>query len=67
MIQGAKAKAGKPQGPQGALEGQAKAKVRFKSYGEEMIEKVVRQSGSSGRVYLPQEWVGKCVRIIRLD
>ena len=45
--------------------GQPKAK--FEVYGEEMIEKEVKQSGNSGRVYLPPEWVGKQVKIIRLD
>lgn len=42
-------------------------KPKFEIYGEEMIEKSVKQSGNSGRVYLPPEWVGKCVKIIRLD
>jgi putative transposon-encoded protein len=42
-------------------------KVKFEVYGEEMIEKVVKQSGNSGRVYLPPEWVGKHVKIIRID
>jgi putative transposon-encoded protein len=42
-------------------------KVKFEVYGEEMIEKEVKQSGNSGRVYLPPEWVGKHVKIIRID
>ncbi len=42
-------------------------KPKFEIYGEEMIEKSVRPSGKSGRVYLPQDWVGKNVKIIRLD
>lgn len=42
-------------------------KSKFELYGEEMIEKVVKQSGNSGRVYLPPEWVGKHVKIIRID
>ena len=42
-------------------------KVKFEVYGEEMIEKEVKQSGNSGRVYLPPEWVGKNVKIIRID
>ncbi|MCB2185049.1 MAG: DUF2080 family transposase-associated protein [Deltaproteobacteria bacterium] len=45
----------------------APVKARFVSYGEEMIEKEVKQSGPSGRIYLPPEWVGKKVKIIRLD
>ena len=40
---------------------------KFEVYGEEMIEKEVKQSGNSGRVYLPPEWVGKSVKIIRID
>jgi putative transposon-encoded protein len=42
-------------------------KSKFEVYGEEMIEKEVKQSGNSGRVYLPPEWVGKYVKIIRID
>jgi putative transposon-encoded protein len=40
---------------------------KFEVWGEEMIEKEVKQSGNSGRVYLPPEWVGKHVKIIRID
>ncbi len=42
-------------------------KVKFEVYGEEMLEKEVKQSGNSGRVYLPPEWIGKNVKIIRID
>jgi putative transposon-encoded protein len=42
-------------------------KAKFEVYGEEMIEKAVKQSGNSGRVYLPPEWVGKHVKIIRIE
>jgi len=42
-------------------------KAKFEVYGEEMIEKEVKQSGNSGRVYLPPGWVGKHVKIIRID
>ncbi len=42
-------------------------KSKFEVWGEEMIEKEVRQSGNSGRVYLPPEWIGKHVKIIRID
>jgi putative transposon-encoded protein len=45
----------------------AKAKVKFEIYGEEMIEKRVKLSGNSGRVYLPPNWVGHKVKIIRTD
>ncbi len=42
-------------------------KVKFEIFGEEMIEKKVKQSGNSGRVYLPPNWVGHDVKIIRID
>ncbi len=42
-------------------------KVKFEVYGEEMIEKKVKLSGNSGRVYLPPDWVGNRVKIIRID
>jgi putative transposon-encoded protein len=42
-------------------------KAKFEVYGEEMIEKEVKHSGNSGRVYLPPEWVGKNVKIIRIE
>jgi putative transposon-encoded protein len=42
-------------------------KVKFEIYGEEMIEKLVKSSGNSGRVYLPPDWVGRHVKIIRID
>ena len=42
-------------------------KVKFEIYGEEMLEKEVKLSGNSGRIYLPPNWVGRHVKIIRLD
>jgi putative transposon-encoded protein len=42
-------------------------KAKFEVYGEEMIDKCVKPSGKSGRIYLPPEWVGKNVKVIRLD
>jgi putative transposon-encoded protein len=50
-------------GPLGPLKG----KVRFEVYGEEMLEKRVSLSGNSGRIYLPPDWVGHHVKIIRVD
>jgi putative transposon-encoded protein len=41
--------------------------VKFEVYGEEMLEKEVKLSGNSGRVYLPPDWVGHQVKIIRVD
>ncbi|MEW6669301.1 MAG: DUF2080 family transposase-associated protein [Thermodesulfobacteriota bacterium] len=45
----------------------AQRRVKFEVYGQEMLEKVVKYSGNSGRVYLPPEWVGKRIKIIRAD
>ena len=41
-------------------------KVKFEVYGEEMLEKWVKSSGDSGRVYLPSDWVGHRVKVIRI-
>ncbi|NOQ95266.1 MAG: DUF2080 family transposase-associated protein [Desulfobacterales bacterium] len=46
---------------------EATKKVKFEIYGEEMLEKEVKMSGNSGRVYLPPDWVGRHVKIIRTD
>ncbi|MGD8210002.1 MAG: DUF2080 family transposase-associated protein [Desulfobacterales bacterium] len=48
-------------------EGSPNSKVKFEIYGEEMLEKRVKASGNSGRVYLPPNWVGHKVKIIRTD
>ena len=45
----------------------ANSKVKFEIFGEEMIQKTVKLSGNSGRVYLPPTWVGHNVKIIRID
>jgi putative transposon-encoded protein len=42
-------------------------KVKFEVYGEEMIEKEVKSSGNSGRIYLPPDWVGHTVKIIKVE
>ena len=49
---------GKPEDPR---------KAKFGLFGLEMIEKEVKPRGNTGRVYLPQDWVGKLVKIIRID
>ena len=46
---------------------QTPKKVKFEIFGEEMLEKEVKLSGNSGRIYLPPDWVGKHVKIIRID
>ena len=47
--------------------GRPEGKVKLEVYGEEMVEKIVKLSGNSGRVYLPPDWVGCRVKIIRVD
>jgi putative transposon-encoded protein len=42
-------------------------KIKFIVYGEEMVERIVKTSGNSGRIYLPPNWVGCRVKIIRID
>jgi putative transposon-encoded protein len=42
-------------------------KAKFGLFGVEMIEKEVRPKGNSGRIYLPANWVGKIVKIVRVD
>ena len=51
----------------GLNHGSSIASVKFEIYGEEMIEKMVKLSGNSGRVYLPPDWVDHHVKIIRID
>ncbi|MBU8848464.1 MAG: DUF2080 family transposase-associated protein [Desulfobacterales bacterium] len=41
------------------------SKVKFEIYGEEIIEKTVNSSGNSGRVYLPPEWIGIKVKVVK--
>jgi putative transposon-encoded protein len=45
----------------------ARGRVKFEAFGEEMLEKKVSLSGNSGRIYLPPDWVGHHVKIIRID
>jgi len=35
--------------------------------GYEMVEKVAMPSGTTARVLVPRDWIGKRVRIVRLD
>ena len=42
-------------------------KVKFEIFGEEMLDKVVKSAGNSGRIYLPPDWIGKHVKVIRID
>jgi len=52
---------GKPENPA------MSPKTEFRVIGEEMIEKEVKTSGKTGRVYLPGDWVGRLVKIIRMN
>jgi putative transposon-encoded protein len=45
----------------------APSRVKFEIFGEEMLEKEVKLSGNSGRVYIPPTWVGHQVKIVRID
>lgn len=33
----------------------------------QVIEKVVKLSGNSGRVYVPKEWIGKRVKVLLIE
>ena len=44
-----------------------RGKVKFVVYGEEMIEREVKRSGNSGRIYLPPYWIDRRVKIIKID
>lgn len=49
------------------MESSQRKKVKFEIHGEELIEKIVKASGNSGRVYLPPDWIGHSVKIVRID
>ena len=42
-------------------------KTKIELNGYEMLEKKVKKSGNSGRVYVPVEWIDKKVKIILLE
>lgn len=42
-------------------------KTKIELSGYEMLEKDVKKSGNSGRVYVPIEWINKKVKIILLE
>ena len=44
---------------------QPSMKVEIRAY--QVIEKIVKASGTSGRVYVPPEWIGKRVKILLMD
>jgi len=40
---------------------------KFEIYGEVLIEKIVKSNGRAGRIYLPMDWIGKKVKIIKVS
>lgn len=40
-------------------------KIEIEAY--QVIEKIVKSSGNSGRVYVPVDWVGKRVKILLME
>ena len=42
-----------------------KMKIEVQAY--QVLDKLVKASGNSGRIYVPKEWVGKRVKILLLD
>jgi putative transposon-encoded protein len=41
--------------------------IEIKVTGYQIIEKIVKASGNSGRVYVPIEWVGKKVKVVLIE
>lgn len=39
----------------------------YKIEGYEVILKTVTSAGSSGKIYLPVGWIGKRVKVVRID
>ena len=39
--------------------------IKLEAY--QIVEKVVKQSGNSGRVYVPIEWVDKKVKVVLVE
>jgi len=41
--------------------------IEFHMKGYEIVQKKVKPAGTSGRVYVPNSWVGKLVKVVRLE
>lgn len=41
--------------------------MKVEVQGYQVLEKKVKKAGSSGRIYLPREWVDKQVKVILLE
>jgi len=46
---------------------QSDCSVKFEVYGKALLDKKVASNGNCGRLYLPGDWVGHRVKIIRID
>lgn len=42
-------------------------KMKIEVEGFEVIEKLVKEAGNSGRVYVPKDWIDKRVKIVLLE
>lgn len=42
-------------------------KMEITTSAYEVIEKTVKSSGNSGRIYVPKEWIGKRVKILLIE
>ena len=49
------------------IEDETIKKMRIDIEAYQVIEKTVKPSGNSGRVYVPNEWIGKRVKILLLE
>jgi putative transposon-encoded protein len=43
------------------------AKDSYNIRGYEVIEKTVTSAGTSGKIYLPVTWIGKRVKVVRIE
>lgn len=41
--------------------------VSMKMEGYEVVEKVAKPSGTTARILVPRDWIGKRVRAVRVD
>jgi putative transposon-encoded protein len=41
--------------------------MKVEVQGFQVLEKKVKASGGSGRIYVPKEWVGKRVKVVLLE
>ncbi|MCK5458853.1 MAG: DUF2080 family transposase-associated protein [Thermoplasmatales archaeon] len=41
--------------------------MEIKMEGYEVVEKRAELGGNSARIYIPKHWIGKRVRVVRLD